>query len=98
MPLIDAGVKSTRFVSFAEQTPPSLGEVMDWIDQARTKSTAVEEPPAVAGQLYKDRTELEVLDAERILRMPPATAPRLAPPPATAIPLRAPMSPVEAPL
>src|SRR5262249_7993838 len=93
LPRMDAGVKSTGYVSFAGDLPPALGEVMNWIDQARSKS-AVEERPAVAGQLYTDRSDLEVLDAERILRSPAPAAPR----PAQAMPApAAPAAPRPAP-
>ena len=93
MPRMDAGVKSTRYVSFAGHAPPALGEVMNWIDQARSKSATVQERPAVAGQLYKERSELELLDAERILRSPAPAAPRPAPamPEVPAAPLTAPI-------
>lgn len=76
LPRMDAGVKSTRFMSFSGLS--SLTEVMQNIEQAKSASPASSvQNGAVAGQIYADRIESQVMHAQDILKSPPAA--RIAP-------------------
>lgn len=77
LPRMDAGIKSTRYVSFPGQQPPSVSEVIMWIEKAKAgwQRPDVAER-RVAGQIYIDREQTGMVDAERILQMPAPRPPR----------------------
>lgn len=75
---IDAGLKPTRFVSFAGQACPAAGEVTRWIQAARTAGSSNSAQSSIVGQVHADRDE-DAIDVERIARIRPATPPRSTP-------------------
>ncbi len=77
LPRMDAGVRSSGYATFANQPCPTLPTVMTWIEQAKAAAAKRQQhaQPAVAGRLYADRTETEIVDADRILRSPSPAPP-----------------------
>lgn len=74
---IDAGVKSTRYIGFADQPPPQFAEVIASLERARVSPAGVQdEAEAIAGRLYAERDAAEVRQAEQLLRSARPTPPR----------------------
>jgi hypothetical protein len=69
LPRIDAGLKSTRYVSFAGQTELTLDSALIAVEATRSeRAQRVEESADVAGRLYVERDEAMVTHADRALQ------------------------------
>lgn len=86
LPRIDAGLKSTRYISFAGQQELLLHEALDGIDNARHNRDGIilDEATDVAGRLYIDREEATMHRAETVLREVGSAKSAAAPTPAIA--------------
>lgn len=67
LPRMDPGIKSTQFLTFADQSCPTLAEVTSWLAQAKALAVTMLEPSPIAGKLHADRGDARVSDAAQIL-------------------------------
>ena len=90
LPRIDAGVKSTRYIGFAEQVSPDYAQVIAALERARNSpagpGATADDALTIAGRLYAERDDAQTRDVEHVLRTPRVSPPALAPPLAASLP------------
>ena len=90
LPRIDAGLKSTRYIGFAEQAAPDYAQVIAALDRARISpagpGATADDALTIAGRLYAERDDAQARDVEHVLRTPRVSPPASVPPLAASLP------------